>query len=56
LCACINRAWEEDEDFMNPITWKNMGIEKLSYIFRGETEVMVPMLNERLQVMNEVFW
>ncbi|KAL6050688.1 Queuosine salvage protein [Balamuthia mandrillaris] len=53
LCAAVNRALEEGIPFTSAEYMRDVTKEKLRHIFRSETEEELPMLEERVGVLNE---
>lgn len=55
LCAAIRRAMDEGIDVTNPSFYRDISVEKLSHILRGDDpETRCPLINERVECLHEV--
>ncbi|KAG8193288.1 hypothetical protein JTE90_003775 [Oedothorax gibbosus] len=53
LCAAVNRSIEEGFDITSPSNYSNISLEKLKHIFRSDTGVEIPLLDERHRILLE---
>ncbi|KAF5297799.1 hypothetical protein FQA39_LY11948 [Lamprigera yunnana] len=54
LCAAINRAVEENVDILNPKYYSQISKDQLQHILRSDTNVDIPLFEERLKCLHEV--
>ncbi|KAF4533435.1 hypothetical protein B566_EDAN001160, partial [Ephemera danica] len=54
LCAAMRRAKQEGHDISSPHFFLSMTLENLREIFRSDSTVEIPMLQERLDCLHEV--
>ncbi|KAH1003862.1 queuosine salvage protein [Dendroctonus ponderosae] len=54
LCAAIKRAIKEGIDILNPNLTATITEEQLRNVLRGDTEVEIPLLPERVRCLHEV--
>lgn len=55
LCAAISRAIDEGIDVTNPTFYRDISLEKLSHILRGDDpETKCPLISERVECLHEV--
>lgn len=53
LCACMNRALDEGIPFTTPSYYATVDLKTLKHVFRSDNGAEVPLLEERLRVLNE---
>ncbi|OTF74014.1 DUF2419 domain containing protein [Euroglyphus maynei] len=53
LCAAIKRALNEKIPIINPEYYSHIGFQQLRYLFRTDNGIDIPMLNERVSILNE---
>ncbi|XP_069786314.1 queuosine 5'-phosphate N-glycosylase/hydrolase [Narcine bancroftii] len=53
LCAAINRALDEDIPITKASYFANITLEELKYVLRSDTDVPMPLIEERLRVLKE---
>ncbi|XP_011134932.1 queuosine salvage protein isoform X2 [Harpegnathos saltator] len=53
LCAAVKRAIEEGKPILDPAYYSKITLSDVESIFRGDDEVNIPLVNERLQVLHE---
>lgn len=53
LCAAINRAIDEQIPITEPQFMKTVDLQTLLHIFRSATSTQIPLIHERVQVLNE---
>ena len=54
LCAAVNRALDEGIPITSADYCKNMSLEQAKQVFRSDSDTQMPLLEERVRVMNEV--
>lgn len=53
LCAAIKRALDEKIPIINPEYYGHIEFQQLRYLFRTDNGIDIPMLNERVSILNE---
>ncbi|XP_017661804.1 PREDICTED: UPF0553 protein C9orf64 homolog [Lepidothrix coronata] len=53
LCAAVNRALDEGIPITSASYFATMTLEQLRHVFRSDTEVPIPLIEERHRVLNE---
>ncbi|XP_078242259.1 queuosine 5'-phosphate N-glycosylase/hydrolase [Pogona vitticeps] len=53
LCAAINRALDEGVPITSASYYATMTLEQVKHVFRSDTDVPMPLLEERHRVLNE---
>ncbi|XP_014473213.1 PREDICTED: UPF0553 protein C9orf64 homolog [Dinoponera quadriceps] len=53
LCAAVKRAIEEGKPILDPAYYSKITLSDAETIFRGDNEVKIPLMQERLQVLHE---
>ncbi|GCC24894.1 queuosine 5'-phosphate N-glycosylase/hydrolase [Chiloscyllium punctatum] len=53
LCAAINRALDEGIPITSASYFANTTLDQLKYVLRSDTEVPMPLIEERLKVLKE---
>ncbi|KAH3850687.1 queuosine salvage protein-like [Dreissena polymorpha] len=53
LCAAINRALDEGIPFTDPHFYATITRDKLEHVLRSDSKQTIPLLDERLQVLQE---
>lgn len=54
LEAALHRALQEGYDITNPEFYSTISTEKLTHIFRGDTDAKIPLYKEREDVLHDV--
>ncbi|XP_050185734.1 queuosine salvage protein [Myiozetetes cayanensis] len=53
LCAAVNRALDEGIPITSASYFATMTLEQVRHVFRSDTEVPIPLIEERHRVLNE---
>lgn len=54
LCAAVNRALDEGIPITSAEYCKNITVEQAKHVFRSDSNTPMPLIEERVKVMNEV--
>lgn len=54
LCAAVNRALDEEIPITSAQYCKDMTLEKAQHVFRSDSKTPMPLLEDRVKVMNEI--
>ncbi|XP_025944284.1 queuosine 5'-phosphate N-glycosylase/hydrolase isoform X1 [Apteryx mantelli] len=53
LCAAVNRALDDGIPITSALYYATMTLEQVRHVFRSDTEVPMPLIEERHRVLNE---
>lgn len=54
MVAAVNRALDEGQPMCDPAHYSKLTIQDLSHIFRSDTSSQMPLLEKRIEVMQEI--